>query len=113
MALAVRLLSGLLLSAALATAAAAQERVARGVLKSVYAHAEEDCLKDKRFAARQGVCAAYATCVQTEIASSVPQEQAMAAVHDKDVKLGDSLPLRRWQSIADRCGQKVTSEYTK
>lgn len=114
MAIVARLLSGLLVSTAIVTVAAAQERgFATGVLKSVYSHAEEDCRKDPKFSTRTGVCPAYATCVQAEIASSTTQERAMAAVHDKDVHLKDSLPLRRWQAVAARCGQKVTSEYAK
>src|SRR5512143_293685 len=109
-----RLLSGLLFFIAIVTGAAAQQRgVATGVLKSVHAFATEDCRKDPRFSTRQGACPAYATCVQAEIASSVTQEQVMATVHDKDVNLGDSLPLRRWRAVAERCSRKVTSEFDK
>ena len=110
----VRLLSGLVCSAAVVAAASAQERgFATGVLKSVYLHAEEDCRANAKFTDRPGVCPAYATCVMAEIAASATQEQAMGAVHDKDVHLRDSAALRRWQGVADRCSQKVTSEFTK
>lgn len=114
MAFAIRLISGLLLGAAVAAAVQAQQgNMATGVLKSIYAHADEDCRKDPNFSNRQGACPAYATCVQAQLAASVTQEQAMAAVHDKDIHLKDSLALRRWQTAADLCSQKVTSEFAK